>query len=164
METGRDNEDNFKKLIREATPDQPKADFTRIVMQQVREEAALQNILQQHTLEAPSPAFSKNILAQLQPSRPALTFKPVISRKGWYGIAAMLACILVACFFLPDPENKSALAAYLSSAIVPNPNITEKVKSIPQLYPVTLICLAGLLFIDYFLRERWSVLNKPARS
>ena len=164
METEGNNEDNFRKLIREAIPEQPSVDFTGLVMHQVREEAALQNLLQEHILKSPSPTFNQNILAQLQPARPALQYKPVISRKGWYGIAAMVAAIIVACAFVPASGSSSAVTTYLNSSIMPGQAFTEQLKSIPQLYPLTVIGLAGLLLIDYFLREKLLVLNKPARS
>ncbi|MHA4742372.1 hypothetical protein [Dyadobacter sp. MSC1_007] len=164
METEGNNEENFRKLIREAIPEQPSADFTGLVMHQVREEAALQNLLQEHILESPSPAFNQNILAQLQPARPALQYKPVIGRKGWYGIAAMVAAIITACAFVPASGNSPTLATYLNIGLVPGQAFSNQLKSIPQLYPLTVIGLAGLLLIDYFLREKLLALNKPARS
>lgn len=163
METGENNDENFRKLIREAIPEQPSADFTGQVMHQLQEEVALRRLLQEHLIESPSPAFSEHILARLQPARPALQFKPVISRKGWYGIAAMLAAIITACGFIPSSGNSSTLTTYLNM-IAPGQAFAEQLKSIPQLYPLTLVGLAGLMVMDYFLRDKLLALNKPARS
>lgn len=163
MEIEESNEESFRKLLREAIPEQPSLDFTGLVMRQVQEEVALRRLLQEHMLESPSSAFSQIILTQLQPERPAVQYKPVISRKGWYGIAAMLAAIITACGFVPASGSTSALTPYLN--MIPHGQaLTEQLKSIPQLYPLTLIGLTGLMVMDYLLRNRLLALNKPARS
>nr|WP_295932838.1 hypothetical protein [uncultured Dyadobacter sp.] len=157
-------EEQFKKLIRETGTDEPSAGFARAVMQRVHEEVAFRTVMQRNTLEAPSNAFSIEIMARLRASQPVAPPKPVIARKVWYGIAAAWAVLVIACFFVPDNDQQTALWEGLNGLMISNAGWVRKISTIPQTYTLTIIGMAGLLLLDYFVRQRWIHNNEMARS
>jgi len=157
-------EEQFKKLIRETGADEPSAGFARAVMQRVHEEAAFRAVVQQNTIESPSDAFSGGIIARLRASQPVPAPKPVIARKVWYGIAAAWAALVIACFFIPDNDQPTALWEGLNGLMISNAVWVHQISTIPQTYMLTIIGLAGLLLLDYFVRQRWVHTNKMASS
>lgn len=157
-------EAHFKKLIREAEAEAPSDAFTRAVMQRVHEEAAFRALVQQSAAEVAPKAFSSEVIAQIGASRKVAAPKPVISRRTWYGIAAAWAVLVVACFFLPGNEPQSAFFSQLNAQVMSHQVIGQKFSTIPQPVTLTIIGLSCLVLLDYFLRNRWSLLNKTARS
>ncbi|MBO9613969.1 MAG: hypothetical protein J7619_14795 [Dyadobacter sp.] len=156
-------EAHFKKLIGGISTDAPSDAFTRAVMQRVHEEATFRTLVQNNVIEAPSQAFSSGIIAQIQASSTAVSAKPVISRNVWYWLAAAWAALIVAAFFVPGNEQ-SALWGKLNGVIVSNQVFIQKFLVIPQPVILTIIGLSGLMLLDYFLRDKWMLLNKMARS
>ncbi|OJV16738.1 MAG: hypothetical protein BGO21_28145 [Dyadobacter sp. 50-39] len=157
-------EAHFKKLIREAAADAPSDAFTRAVMQRVHEETAFHALMQRNAAETPPATFSSEVMAQIRASHPVATPKPVISRRIWYGIAAGWLALLVACFFLPGNEPQPAFFSQLNAQMMSNQVFSQQLHAIPQPVMLTVIGLACLVLIDYFLRDRWAFLQKMARS
>lgn len=157
-------EEHFKKLIREAGADTPSDAFTRAVMQHVREEAAFHALVQQNAVDLAPKAFSREIMAQIQASRKVVAPKPVISRQTWYWIAAAWAALIIACFFLPRNEPQSAFSDKLNGLMISNQVFNQKFSTIPQPVILTVIGLSCLILLDYFLRNKWVLQNKTARS
>jgi hypothetical protein len=156
-------EAHFKKLIGGTGTDSPSGAFTRAVMQRVHEEAAFRMLLQDNGAEVPSPAFSSDIIAQIQASRAIATPKPVIARHVWYWIAAAWAALIVASFFVPGNEQ-SELWGKVNGMMVSNQVFIQKFSAIPQPVILTIIALSCLMLVDYFLRNKWLLLSKTARS
>lgn len=156
-------EAHFKKLIGETGTDAPSDAFTRAVMGRVHEEAAFRALVQTNVADAPSPAFSTAIIAQIQATRPAAAPKPVISRQIWYWIAAAWAALIIASFFVPG-NDQPAFWSKVNGMMVSNQVFNQKFSAIPQPVILTIIGLSCLMLLDYFLRNKWMLLNKTARS
>lgn len=157
-------EEHFKKLIRETGGDAPSDAFTRAVMQRVHEEAAFRALVQQNAVDLAPKAFGKEVMAQIQASQKVAAPKPVISRRTWYWVAAAWAALIVACFFLPGNEPQSAFSSKLNGLVISNQAFSQKFSTIPQPVMLTIIGLSCLVLLDYFLRNKWMLLNKTARS
>lgn len=157
-------EGHFKNLIRETGADTPSDAFTRVVMQHVREEAAFHALVHQNAVDFAPKAFSSKVMAQIQPSAKVAVQKPVISRRTWYWVAAAWAALIVACFFLPGNEPQSAFSDKLNGLTISNQVFNQKFSTIPQPVMLTIIGLSCLILLDYFLRNKWVLLNKTARS
>jgi hypothetical protein len=157
-------EEHFKKLIRETGGDTPSEAFTRAVMQHVREEAAFHALVQQNAVDLAPKALGEAVMAQIQAGRKVVAPKPVISRQTWYWIAAAWAALLIACFFLPSNEQQSAFSDKLNGLMISNQVFNQKFSAIPQPVMLTVIGLSCLVLLDYFLRNKWLLLNKTARS
>jgi hypothetical protein len=157
-------EEHFKKLIRETGADTPSDAFTRAVMRHVREEAAFHALVQQNAVDLAPKAFSGDIMAQIRASRKVVAPKPVIARRTWYWIAAAWAALIIACFFLPGNEPQFAFSDKLNGLMISNQVFNQKFSTIPQPVMLTVIGLSCLVLLDYFLRNKWMLLNKTARS
>jgi hypothetical protein len=156
-------EEHFKKLMREAGTEQPSGTFARAVMQRVHEEITFRAVVQRNAIEVPSDAFSKDIIAQLKANQPVASPKPVIARKIWYGIAAAWAMLILACFFIPNGDQQTALLSSINGLVASNQVFTQKISSVPQTFMLTIIGLSALLLVDYYLRQKWVLNNKTAR-
>lgn len=157
-------EEHFKKLIRETGADAPSDAFKRAVMQRVHEEAAFRAIVQQNSLDTAPRAFGTEVMAQIRATQRVATPKPVISRRTWCWIAAAWAALIIACFFLPGNDPQSAFSDKLNGLMISNQAFGHKFPTIPQPVMLTIIGLSCLILLDYFLRNKWMLLNKTARS
>lgn len=156
-------EAHFKKLIGETGTDAPSDAFTLAVMGRVHEEAAFRTLMQTNLADIPSPAFRTAIIEQIQATRPAAAPKPVISRQVWYWIATAWAALIVASFFVPG-NDQPAFWSKVNGMMVSNQVFNQKFSTIPQPVVLTIIGLSFLMLLDYFLRNKWMLLNKTARS
>jgi len=163
MEPDDKQEAHFKKLIRETGTDLPSDQFTRAVMQRVREEAAFRAVVQTNAVDVTSHAFGQAVMAQILAGQPVAAPKPIIARPIWYWIAAAWATLIAACFFLPGSEPQSAFFSQLNARITSSQVFSQQF-TLPQPVMLTIIGLACLLLLDYFLRNKWVLLNKTARS
>lgn len=161
MENGHDND--FKKLIRQAGPDQPAVNFTENVLKNVRfelqekyktEDIALRSLLKVQALDQPSFEFDRKLLNKIQAASPATEYKPIISKKAWYGIAAAVSFLLLISFFIPsDATDANAVkVTYLEEFVRSAVSFTQKMQSTFELVGLTLIALSSLMLIDYFMR------------
>lgn len=156
-------EAHFKKLIDETGTDAPSDAFTRTVMRRVHEEAAFRALVRTNVAEVPSASFRSAIIAQIQAAQPTATPKPVISRQVWYWIAAAWATLITAALFVSGNEQ-SEFWGKVNGMMVSNQVFTQKFSDIPQPVILTIIGLSCLMLLDYFLRNKWMMLNKTARS
>lgn len=157
-------EAHFRKLIRDSGADAPSDAFTRAVMQRVREEAAFRTFMQHHAVDAAPATLSNAVMAQIGASQKVVVPKPVISRQVWYWIAAAWTALIAGCFFLPGNEPQSAFFSQLNAHIMSNQVFNQKFSTIPQPVMLTVIGLSCLVLLDYFLRNKWVLLNKTVRS
>ena len=162
-----ENDDIFKKLIKQAGPEIPSPDFTELVMNSVQLDAQnefvinseLRSVLQQNAIEKPSADFLLRVMSQVEVQQVAMpssiNVKPIISRQIWYTVAA-------ACFAM-----LSLLGFYyqMYGAASPTPSkisLTDKafsviasgISTMPSFYSLSLIAISGLLLMDYFFRSR----------
>ncbi|GAB2790356.1 hypothetical protein GCM10027275_39080 [Rhabdobacter roseus] len=149
-------DDNLRKLIQQAGPDQPAPDFNELVMRAVRTEAerasSLHALLQQSTPEPPSPAFVQRVMAQVEAAAPK-PVEPVISKNAWYWIAACFVLLVVASLVVA-PETQPAASAFWNQTGHAFSGFTQAIAKVPLLYPLTIIAACALLLLDYFIRQR----------
>jgi hypothetical protein len=143
-----DKKDRFKKIIKLAADENPAVDFTASVMKTIeadlQRETALKALLQQEAAVGPAFNFTANIMAQIAANKQAAVYKPIITRKAWYGFAAMM----VVLFLLLFAANTSTQNIAHKNRIVDTINYTH---TIPPIYLMALVIVAVLLFADYFL-------------
>lgn len=162
-----ENENDFKKLIRLAEPDQPAMNFTENVLKNVRlelqeqyktEDIALRSLLKLQALEQPSFEFDRNLLNKIQAANPAIEYKPIIPKRAWYGVAAAISLLLLTSFFLSSDatDSNAVRVTFLEKLARSAFSFTQKMQSTFELVGLTLIALSSLMLIDYFMRTKSS--------
>ncbi|MCC8424629.1 hypothetical protein [Mucilaginibacter sp. UR6-11] len=144
--------DAFKKVIKLAAEDKAAVNFTGSIMNSihadVQREAVLKSILQRQPTESPAFDFTITVMAQIAiKARPANIYKPIITSKAWYGIAAMVAVFLI-LIGLSNPAGRPA------STQNPTLSLSNHINAIPPIYFMTIIIAGTLLFIDYLITQR----------
>ncbi|MGF7078772.1 hypothetical protein [Mucilaginibacter sp. UYCu711] len=143
-----DKKDRFRKIIKLAADENPAVDFTASVMKTIeadlQRETALKALLQQEEAVGPAFNFTANVMAQIAADKHAAVYKPIITRKAWYGIAAMM----VVFFLLLFVANSSTQNTAHKNRIVDAINYTH---SIPPIYLMALVIVVILLLADYLL-------------
>jgi hypothetical protein len=143
-----DKKDRFKKVIKLAADENPAVDFTTSVMKTIeadlQRETALKALLQQEEAVGPAFNFTANVMAQIAADKQAAVYKPIITKKAWYGIAAMM----VVFFLLILAANKSTQNTAHKNWLVGAINYTY---AIPPFYLMALVIVVILLLADYIL-------------
>ncbi|MES2376824.1 MAG: hypothetical protein V4553_09610 [Bacteroidota bacterium] len=141
-----DKTDRFKKVIKLAADENPAVDFTASVMKTIeadlQRETALKALLKQEAAVGPAFNFTANIMAEITSGKKAVIYKPIIPRKAWYGIAAMIAVF----FLLIGLSNQSNPTTTRKNWLVDAINYTH---AIPPIYLMALVVVVILLFADY---------------
>lgn len=161
MENERDN--NFKKLISQAGADQPAVNFTENVLKNVRlelreqyktEDIALKSLLKVQALDQPSSEFDRKLLNKIQAASSAIEYKPIISKRAWYGVAAAVSLLILTSFFISsDAADSNAISVTFLEELARSAfSFTQKMQSTFDLAGLTLIALSSLMLIDYFMR------------
>jgi hypothetical protein len=150
-------ENKFRKLIQKAGTEKPGGNFSRLVMKTVYEEAerelakeaALRALLQrQPPVETPSVAFRQNVMNQVWAASQKKE-EEIISKRIWYLIGAAVVLISLVGYLTYSPAVTPEKPAYFSFLS----GIPESFHALPIVYPITLIALSGLIFLDYLLRQ-----------
>jgi lysylphosphatidylglycerol synthetase-like protein (DUF2156 family) len=143
-----DKKDRFKKIIKLAADENPAVDFTASVMKTIeadlQHETALKALLQQEEAVGPVFSFTANVMAQIAANKQAAVYKPIIPRKAWYGIAAMMAVF----FLLILAANTSTQYPTQKNWLVDTINYTH---AIPPIYLMALVIAVVLLLADYLI-------------
>lgn len=143
-----DKKNPFKKIMKLAAEKTPASDFTASVMKTIeadlQRETALKALLQQEEAVGPAFNFTANVMAQITVNKEAAVYKPIITRKAWYGIAAMM----VVFFLLLLAANTSTQNTAHKNQIVDVINYTH---AIPPIYLMALVIVVILLLADYLL-------------
>lgn len=140
-------EQKLKELIRKSEPDKVTADFTAGIMKQVHaeteKETVLENLLRfQHADTAPE-SLTANVMSRLTvPPKPA----PIISGRGWAGIAACFALVIWWVAGISEVQNTASPATLTA--------VAEKLNTIPLVYPLTAFAVGVLVLLDHILRNR----------
>src|SRR5258706_12672187 len=103
----KNKDDILKKCIRSIEPDKPAANFTELVMSEIRAEfqnevvinPALKSLLQQTSVEKPNANFTRRVMTQIEVIDGKHAYQPIISKKAWYQIAAAAAVLVVSLGF-----------------------------------------------------------------
>jgi hypothetical protein len=140
--------DGFKKVIKLADEDKPADGFTASVMQfieaDVKTEAALKSLLQREAAVGPAFNFTANIMAQIAVNNQAAVYKPIITKKAWYAIAA----VMVTFFMLIALSNQSTKSNTHQNWIV---DAIKYTNAIPPIYLMAFVIAVVLLFADYLI-------------
>ncbi|NNU33307.1 hypothetical protein HK413_02410 [Mucilaginibacter sp. S1162] len=143
-----DKKDRFKKIIKLGGDENPVVDFTASVMKTIeadlQRETALKVLLQQEDAVGPAFSFTANVMAQITAHKPAAIYKPIIPRKAWYGIAAMMAVFFLLIFAANTSTHNTAQKNWLVDTI----NYTY---AIPPIYLMALVIAVVLLLADYLI-------------
>ena len=151
----RNKKDVFKEIISKAEPQKPTDDMANLVMQQIAAanedevaiNPALKRLLQQHAADAAPMGFTHSIMAQITPQQAALTYKPIISKKTWYTIAASILCILVIIAWLGNSGQQVYNAGIGDSTI-------KQIDAMPPVYIITLTFGGLLLVLEHLITSR----------
>ncbi|MFH1320423.1 MAG: hypothetical protein ABII90_07210 [Bacteroidota bacterium] len=164
------NDDLLRKFFRETGMEKPSRDFTSRIMNRIEQsetvkDSITQGILQKAGTESPSAHFTRNVMQQVSaPSESfARLYEPVISKKGWYMIAAFIM-IVTGIGFLSNntssPVDKvtggaiSIVKLYMDTALSSfNSIMTNFNFSLPLL--TSLMVIGLLLLLD-------RLINRPA--
>jgi len=152
----RNKKDIFREIISKAETQKPADDMANLVMQQITAETqdevainpTLKTLLQQYAADAAPMALTHNIMAQVNQHQVQLTYKPIISKKAWYGIAASVLCILIISAWLGGSGQHA-----FSRAI--GGNTIKQVSALPPLYIITITLGGVLLVVEHFITGRF---------
>ncbi|MFD2144265.1 hypothetical protein [Mucilaginibacter antarcticus] len=136
----------FKKVIKLAADENPSANFTANIMQTLEADAqremALKTLLNEDEAVGPSFNFTANVMAGITANKPQFVYKPIITKRAWLGIAALLLVfITLAC--LPNPTGYNNAAQTRMNFLV------SYIAQIPLTYLAALIVAFALLTTDY---------------
>ena len=154
-------EDKLKKLIQSIELDQPKADFTGIIMQQIEAQEsliiypALDALLEKHLVESPSIDITQKVMMGIEYLDKKVVYEPIINRKVWYalGIAATLIITLVGLGGKSSPPSgKSLPIANTINQITGQ--IIAQVKGLPSLALACLFAISALVVLEYIVSGR----------
>lgn len=86
--------------------EKPSLDFSKNLMSQIdKEEMSLSRVLQKHGELNPSISFTADLMGQLEGLSPKRPYQPVISKKIWYGIAAVFLTTFVIMGLTPHSKS-----------------------------------------------------------
>lgn len=143
-----DKKNRLKKIIKLAADETPAVDFTASVMKTIeadmQRETALKALLQKEEPVGPAFNFTAKVMDQITTHKQAAVYKPVIPRKAWYGIAAMM----VAFLGLIGLANQSTTGNTQKNWLIDTINYTH---AIPPIYLIALVIVVILLLADYLL-------------
>jgi hypothetical protein len=146
-----DKRDNFKKVIKLGADDIPVANFTDMVMNtieaEVEREVALKALLQRQPAEGPSFSFTVNVMAQINAGARPVVYQPIITKKAWYGIAAVAMVFLLLIGLSNSPQANTTTTNKMA-------DLVKTVNTIPQIYLIGIILVGALLFADYLITQR----------
>ena len=153
-------DDKFKKLIQRIDPGGPSAAFTDNIMKVIESQEefsldpALLSVLKKELLAGPAFEFSNKLMAAIQPKTPVV-LKPIIPKKAWLIISAIVFSILLWVLINPPPTvNHKQHHSYFSRfSLNVSGAISGIINTSTAILPY-LIPLSILLLIDYVLRTR----------
>lgn len=131
--------------------EKPSVDFTKNLMQTIEaEEKSLSRTVQEHAQEKPSTDFSTGLMSQLEGMSPKKPYEPVISKRIWMGIAAIIAVVFTVVFATSGSTSASNKFSFNLDRI--DFNFADKFESSPIL--TYTICGVLLLSIALLAEQR----------
>lgn len=161
-----DKDDKLKKLIQSVKLDQPTADFTATIMQQIEAQEshvpnpALQVLLEKHLIESPSLGFAQNVMMGIQRLDKKVVYEPIISKKTWYGIGIAAALLITLVSFLGKSSKTNIDVPPLANNINQlTGQLIVQISTLPTLVLACLFAVSSLLLLEYFVsRKKYQVL------
>ena len=154
-------DDILKKWLGSVKPDRPVANFTELVMNEIRPAVqyegvvnqALKSLLRQTAVEVPSSDFTQTVMSKVE----VIDHKqePIISKKAWY-IIGTAAAVLIGLLGISEQASKSPqmVTNYFIGLGNELSTVFNGIYSVPSIYLLTIIAISVLLLIDYFVRGK----------
>ena len=112
---------------------------------------ALKTLLQQHATDAAPLDLMRNVMGKINPQPAQASYAPLISKKAWYGAAAMLG-LLILLSLLGSPADHS------SNRFIAN--TVKQINAMPSLYIIILSFSGLLMVVDHLITGKLK-LSKP---
>lgn len=148
-----DKKDRLKNLLKQAGTDQPAGGFTDSVMNIIEtdavHEAALKALLKQHPAEGPAFNFTTGVMAQVNVKATPAAFQPIISKKGWYAVGAVMMALILIIIATSNSGNVSTTGGNSYTSIV-----LKYIEAIPTMYALAIVAGAILFLADYLFTQR----------
>lgn len=151
-------EGNMKDLLRDSLMQRPTSEgFKDSIMNQIKsneqvEEMALKSLLVKHAMEKPSINFTAQLMDRVQ-SQSVVATSPVIGKKGWFFIAALIFTIVLVVMntgssgLVPAAVTDSYTSVLNKLLSFNMPGILSS-----PVFAMSLFALVFFLFVDYLLR------------
>lgn len=157
----KEKEDIFRRLIQKTGPDKTSPDFTGMLMKNIQMEAeqaleraaVLETILTKIQPETPSPLFRKTIMAQIALAEKK-SEQPIISRKVWYLVAAMVVLVIGFCVVGQSAATVQGTPDFFVKIDQELFKLQKGMMVLPMIYPAVVFALSTLIMADYFVRQR----------
>lgn len=156
-----DKDDKLKKLIQSVELDQPKVDFTAIIMQQIEAQEslvsnpALQVLLEKHLIESPSVDFTENVMMGIERLDKKVVYEPIISKKVWCGISIAAALLIILVSFLGKSSKTNIDVPPLANNINQlTGKIILQINGLPTLVLACLFAVSSLLLLEHFVSKK----------
>lgn len=156
-----DKENKLKKLIQSVEPDQPKSDFTAILMQKIEAQEAivinpaLDALLKKHLIEAPSIDFTQKVMIGIKHLDRKVVYEPIISKKVWYAIGIAASFIITLISLLGKSAQRSSKPLPFANSINQiTGKIILQINALPTLVLACLFAVSSLVLLEYFLSNR----------
>lgn len=156
-----EKDDKLKKLIQLVELDQPKADFTATIMQEIEAQEslvpnpALQVLLEKHLIESPSVDFTENIMMGIERLDKKVVYEPIISKKVWYGVSIAAALIITLVSFLGKSSQTNIDVPPLANNINQlTGKIILQINALPTLVLACLFAVSSLLLLEHFVSKK----------
>lgn len=156
-----DKDDKLKKLIQSVELDQPKVDFTAIIMQQIEAQEslvsnpALQVLLEKHLVESPSAGFTQNLMMDIERLDKKVVYEPIISKEVWYSVSIAAALLITLVSFVGKSSKTNIDVPPLANNINQlTGKIILQINGLPTLVLACLFAVSTLLVLDYYISSK----------
>ncbi|GAB3516200.1 hypothetical protein [Emticicia fontis] len=156
-----DKKDKLKKLIQSVELDQPKIDFTAIIMQKIEAKEslvtnpALDSLLEKHLIETPSVDFTQKVMLGIERLDKKVVYEPIIRKKVWYGVGIAAALVITLVSFLGKPSETTVQSPPLASHINQvTGHIITQINSLPIFALACLFAVSALVVLEYMFSNR----------
>jgi len=156
-------EDRLRKLLQRVELNNPSPSFTEEVMKEVQTEVAfnplLKSILKNAFIEEPGENFAQGVMNQLEISDFKRAEQSIISKRTWLIVSGLGVLLVMIALFRPR-ENNPSVPSYFNEFKNSLHPILTYLDTIPSISLICLISVSGLLWLDYFLKEKLSGLRE----
>ena len=155
------NEKKLRKLIQSVELDQPKADFTELIMKEIQLQESLvintvlQSVLAQHIIETPSIDFTQKVMTGIEHLDKKTVYKPIIGKKVWYGIGvAATLLVAIVSLFSKSSQTVNKPLTFANNINQLTSQLILRINGMPTLILACLFAVSALLVLDYFILGR----------
>ncbi len=153
----RNKKDIFREVISKAEVQKPADDMANLVMQQITAASqdevainpALKTLLQRHAADATPMAFTRNVMAQVNPPSAQIVYAPLISKKAWFIAASILGVLVILSVW--GGSGQHAIATSIGG------NTIKQINAMPSVYIITLTFGGLLLVVEHLISSRFKL-------